>query len=130
MPPHAATISHRKRVHGCLLAGALGDALGAPVEFLTLAQIRRCYGHQGITDLAPAYGRLGAITDDTQMTLFTAEGLLRARSRTEQPADTAPATAVFNAYIRWLYTQGERSTYSAPVDHLDGWLSHIDELYA
>lgn len=26
-----------RRLTGCLLAGAMGDALGAPVEFMTLA---------------------------------------------------------------------------------------------
>jgi ADP-ribosylglycohydrolase len=29
---------------GCLLGGAVGDALGAPIEFLSLAQIRSKYG--------------------------------------------------------------------------------------
>jgi len=57
---------------------SVGDALGAPVEFLSLVDIRRHFGPEGISDYAPAYGRRGAITDDTQMTLFTAEGLLRA----------------------------------------------------
>lgn len=69
------------RIKGCLLGGAVGDALGAPVEFLEWAAIRNTFGAQGIVDYAPAYGRLGAITDNTQMMLFTAEGLLRAYVR-------------------------------------------------
>ncbi len=67
-----------ERIAGCLLGGAVGDALGAPVEFLRLSEIRETFGPALLTDFSPAYGRLGAITDDTQMTLFTAEGLLRA----------------------------------------------------
>src|SRR5260370_30246308 len=67
----------RSRFSGCLLGGAVGDALGAPVEFLHLDEILRTYGEQGIRDYAPAYGKLGAITDDTQMTLFTAEAVLK-----------------------------------------------------
>lgn len=63
---------------GCLLGGAVGDALGAAVEFMSIDAIRRKYGEQGIADYDYAYGRRGAITDDTQMTLFTAEGMLRA----------------------------------------------------
>ena len=71
----------RERYQGCLLGGAVGDALGAPVEFMRRSEIIREFGPHGITDLAPAYGKLGAITDDTQMTLFTAEGALRAYVR-------------------------------------------------
>ena len=36
---------------GCLLGGAIGDALGWPVEFLTAEQIKKRYGDTGITDL-------------------------------------------------------------------------------
>ena len=58
----------------------MGDALGAPIEFLRLEQIRERHGPEGVTGYEEAYGRLGAITDDTQMTLFTAEGFLRAQN--------------------------------------------------
>ena len=68
----------RSRVAGCFLGGALGDALGAPVEFSTLAEIREDHGDAGITGLAPYRGRLGLVTDDTQLTLFTVEGLITA----------------------------------------------------
>ena len=65
------------RVRGCLLGGAVGDALGGPVEFMTLDAIKAKFGADGITEFAPAYGKTGAITEDTQMTLFTAEGVIR-----------------------------------------------------
>jgi ADP-ribosylglycohydrolase len=55
------------RAKGCLLGGAIGDSLGAPVEFLSLPAIRAQFGPDGIQELAPAYGLLGAVTDDTQM---------------------------------------------------------------
>lgn len=72
--------SARDRLVGSILGGAIGDALGAPIEFDSLDRIRRRHGPAGLTDYAPAYGRIGAITDDTQMTLFTADGLLLAKS--------------------------------------------------
>jgi len=95
----------RDRVRGCLLGGALGDALGAAVEFLTLASIRSTYGPRGIEKLETAYGRVGAITDDTQMTLFTAEGLIRASVRGRSRGICHPPAVVHHAYRRWLHTQ-------------------------
>src|SRR5258708_36079495 len=95
----------RSRFGGCLLGGAVGDALGAPVEFLDLDEIVSAYGEQGIRDYAPAYGKLGAITDDTQMTLFTAEGLLSARSASVlQGQDPDFFRAAVTSYARWLTT--------------------------
>src|SRR5262249_1188667 len=85
---------------GCLLGGAVGDALGAPVEFASINAIRHIYGSAGITDYDVAYGRRGAITDDTQMTLFTAEGLLRAITMRRHKSICHPASAIHQAYIR------------------------------
>lgn len=45
----------------CLLGGAVGDALGAPVEFMSWSSIRSKFGEEGIRDFVPAYGQLGAI---------------------------------------------------------------------
>src|SRR5438445_369417 len=119
---------------GCLLGGAVGDALGAPVEFLSLAQIRERYGPEGIRDMDEAYGRIGAITDDTQMTLFTAEGLLRARNREMTKGITGAAvTIVRDSYFRWLHTQGVplraevRKRLLQPRHR--GWLLDQRELY-
>jgi ADP-ribosylglycohydrolase len=102
----------RDRYRGCLLGGAVGDALGAGVEFMSLDEIRGRCGPAGVTGYVPCYGRSGAITDDTQMTLFTAEGLLRAR----QHGEDLPG-ALWQAYQRWLATQGRRGSAGA-----DGWL--------
>jgi len=97
--------SRHDRFVGCLLGGAVGDALGAPIEFDSWSQIQGWFGDRGLQDYAPAYGRRGAITDDTQMTLFTAEGLIRARSRSAG-SGTADIDAVMHrAYERWLLTQ-------------------------
>ena len=54
-----------------------GDALGAPVEFYSTTAISERYGQDGIRGLERSYGVMGAITDDTQMTLFTAKGCIR-----------------------------------------------------
>jgi ADP-ribosylglycohydrolase len=101
-----ATASRRERVEGCLLGGAVGDALGAPLEFLSLSEIRAQFGPAGLSDYAPAYGRLGAVTDDTQMTLFTAEGLVLAADALRDGDLEAVLGSVYEAYLRWLETQG------------------------
>jgi ADP-ribosyl-[dinitrogen reductase] hydrolase len=87
------------RAVGSLVAGAVGDALGAPVEFLDIAAIRRRYGVVGLTDYDVAYGRRGAFTDDTQMMLFTAEALSAA------PAEGQRQELLRAAYLSWLDTQ-------------------------
>ena len=124
-PPSGA-----KRVYrGCLLGGAVGDALGAPVEFMSLAEIRATFGRAGITEFTTAFDRKGAITDDTQMTLFTAEGLLRAYVAGVAHGDPATVSPlVANAYARWLATQ-EMTPGGGEFDR-DGWLFGIREMHA
>ncbi|WP_289019500.1 ADP-ribosylglycohydrolase family protein [Desulfobacter postgatei] len=90
---------------GCLLGGAVGDALGASIEFQSLSQIQSIFGQQGLTEYEPAYGRKGAITDDTQMSLFTAEGLILSRIRPEYNQGQQVVPAIYHALLRWLYTQ-------------------------
>jgi ADP-ribosylglycohydrolase len=122
--PSPTPAAVRARFEGCLLGGAVGDALGAAVEFLSRAGIEARFGPRGITRYAPAYGGLGRITDDTQMTLFTAEGLLRAWVCGKAPVDYPEVVA--HAYLRWLATQGERS--ALPVDET-GWLFQHPDLH-
>jgi ADP-ribosylglycohydrolase len=64
------------------------------------------------------------------MTLFTAEGLLRAVCRWNHKGICHPPTVVYHAYVRWLFTQGERSACTWPLDELDGWLVRVRALHA
>ncbi|MEJ5183664.1 MAG: ADP-ribosylglycohydrolase family protein, partial [Rectinemataceae bacterium] len=81
----------RDRFRGCLLAGACGDALGAPVAFDSHAAIGARFGAEGIRNFAPyRNGKAGLITDDTQMTLSLAEGLLRAAQAALYTCATEP----------------------------------------
>ncbi|WP_153457442.1 ADP-ribosylglycohydrolase family protein [Streptomyces smaragdinus] len=117
----------RSRVRGCLLGGAIGDALGASIEFDSLDAIRQKHGPSGLTDYAQAYGRRGAITDDTQMTLFTVDGLIRAQARRDLGA-WHPPTDLHAAYRRWYTTQ-----HNWGPDERDpetGWLAGEEWLYA
>ena len=123
-------ISLQSRVRGCLLGGAIGDALGAPVEFMSLAEIKRHFGPDGITDFSLAYGRLGAITDDTQMTLFTAEGLMRAFVRWNERGICSVPCAVSHSYMRWLLKQGAPSPKDGLRICTDGWLWGVKGLHS
>lgn len=97
----------KDRVRGSLIGGAIGDALGFPVEFIySYEDIQKRYGENGITRLDTVQWwtdtNMGkaVVSDDTQMTLFTALGLLNAKEK-----GMAPVPAICNAYIEWLYTQ-------------------------
>jgi ADP-ribosyl-[dinitrogen reductase] hydrolase len=101
----------RAHVRGSLLGGAVGDALGSPIEFASLATIRSLFGKAGLQDYAPEeFGRIGGITDDSQMTLFTAEGLLQSALHSPHLCGTGRTAAVIGsvrqAYLRWVHTQG------------------------
>jgi hypothetical protein len=82
------------------------------VEFLSRREILTRYGAGGITE-SP-----GRITDDTQMTLFTAEGLLRGWVRGRHKGITSYEGWTAAAYLRWLATQGIRH----PQLDESGWL--------
>ncbi|MDD7795434.1 ADP-ribosylglycohydrolase family protein [Clostridium sp. 'White wine YQ'] len=113
---------------GCLLGGAIGDALGWPIEFLGIDEIRDKFGESGIEDLVlGAFGK-AEITDDTQMTLFTAEGLLRNKVREnleeDSEADTEFTTIMHNAYLRWLSTQERLPKIKDKILH-NSWLVQV-----
>jgi ADP-ribosylglycohydrolase len=127
--------THRSRTVGCLLGGAVGDALGAPVELMNVDEIRRRHGRAGVTRFELAYGRRGAITDDTQMTLFTAEGLILSRVRSEYAHGGLATGAVYHAYLRWLFTQDIHDQAGLINDHgtcavVDGMLTGHRELFS
>lgn len=98
-------LESESRLLGCLLGGAVGDALGEPVEFMTIDQIHKIVGPEGVTGYPTHSPHPGAFTDDTQMTLWTAEGLIRARQRQQQSGIWDPVPAINGAYLRWLLTQ-------------------------
>lgn len=114
----------RDRFRGCLLGGALGDALGWPVEFCSLQEIIERFDSSGIREPVANNDGLYEITDDTQMTLFTAEGCLQAWTAARHfgpPPDFRKQ--IYNAYRRWLYTQQEGGMGEG------GWLLSVQPLH-
>lgn len=108
------------KYRGCLIGGAVGDALGYPIEFLTEKQILDKYGKNGITAYSLKNG-IAQISDDTQMTLFTANGLLVGAAKGEY------IPYISDAYSDWLLTQGENQFKAEKP--LCSWLNNIKEMH-
>lgn len=112
------------KYRGCLIGGAAGDALGYAVEFLSEGMIFSRYGESGITEYELTNG-VAQISDDTQMSLFTANGLLyaAAHAMTENFAG-----CIELCYKDWLKTQRE----SFPVDtgKCCAWLMNEQRLFS
>ena len=111
-PIGAAQAASTDRLLGCLLGGALGDAFGYAVEFDSLEAIRRRFGPEGIREPVFHAGRL-VVSDDTQMTLFTLEGLLRAVGPDGAWSEEGVVAEVRRAYLDWLDTQSGAAARAA-----------------
>ena len=85
------------RFKGCILGGAVGDALGYPIEFMSEEEIFSIYGKGGITVYNLNNG-VAEISDDTQMTLFSIDGLILSDNDDE-------VESIRKCYIDWANTQ-------------------------
>lgn len=71
------TARYLDKIRGGLIGGAVGDALGYPIEFMSWKAIQKKYGADGIRDYELDFETGAAVfSDDTQMSLFTANGIL------------------------------------------------------
>lgn len=85
----------RNKIAGALYGVAIGDALGAPLEFMSKDEITRKHGR--VTEMIGG-GWLnvkpGEVTDDTQMTLAVADGIVK------DPDNPIPA--IGENFILWM----------------------------
>lgn len=118
----------KDRCRGSLVGGAAGDAFGYPVEFVySFDEIRYKYGEDGVTEYDKSYPWLeeryrhhkALFSDDTQMTLYTAEGLLEAEKSGRPLVPT-----ICNAYLEWFGHQVGRKVKIS----YDSELANIEEL--
>ena len=125
------------KIRGSLIGGAIGDALGYPVEFLSRDMIVEKYGEPGITEyeLDRRSGK-ALISDDTQMTLFTANGILVGETRLcMRGIGGVPSAYVPQSYQDWLTTQEEdyqTEKHTKRYNRNGGisWLLDVPELYS
>ena len=94
------------RALGAYLGFAIGDALGATVEFMRPREIALQYGvHRDIVGGGWLKLARGQVTDDTTMCLALGEALLHGGSLALQrfaDGDTTLVQHIGDAYVRWL----------------------------
>lgn len=113
------------KCRGSIVGGAVGDALGYEVEFKRLSTIYKEYGDRGITRYTDDADGVEHFSDDTQMTLFTLEGLMNGVVDRESMDPSVLVPYIEKAYLSWYSTQ----TGKPQVIH-DSCLSHIKALWA
>ena len=99
------TENFRDRARGAMYGVAVGDALGAPLEFMDAIEIKDVHGPEHVREmigggwlhLAP-----GETTDDTDMTLAVAEGLMALPSWS---AIGDAVREVGNRFIEWHHSR-------------------------
>lgn len=112
------------RIRGSLMAGAAGDALGYAVEFMSRGSILAKYGLRGIAKFNLTREGKALISDDTQMTLFTACGMLMGVTRGyTRGIGGRPEKYVDKAYLDWYYTQTGKNSRPSVT-----WLRNLPEL--
>lgn len=112
------------KCRGSLVGGAVGDALGYEVEFMNLSTIRNRFGEKGITRYVLHDG-VAHFSDDTQMTLFTLQGLMNGIIDTKAGKTDEILPYIERAYLDWYKTQTE-----IPANISGSWLGAIKALWA
>lgn len=91
---------------------------------MSLPAILKRFGKNGISDYVLDKTGVAEFSDDTQMSLFTAEGLLNAIADGKTfEKDILPY--IITAYEHWYYTQCR-----PPLKMSKSWLTHVKALWA
>jgi ADP-ribosylglycohydrolase len=114
-----------------MLGGALGDALGFPIaRDDSESMFNSLLGGRGVPESLPIIsGATALVSDETQMTLFTAEGLIRAYHRGVDRGFVSSEVVLLRAYQRWLATQDARFEKMWTDVTMRGWLLDIRGLH-
>lgn len=103
------------KICGSLIGGAIGDALGYQIEFKK--NIRE-------KEIVSFKDNKGIISDDTQMTLFTANALLFRETRgAMRGIALLPVDAIYESYLDWLDTQNHANNHRSI-----SWIKELKEL--
>ena len=106
----------KNKICGSLIGGAIGDALGYKLEFKRGIKEKEYIKYEN---------DFGVISDDTQMTLFTANGLIWRETRIAMKGIALlPSDAVYESYLDWLDTQNNTNNHELKIS----WIKDIKEL--
>lgn len=115
----------KDKILGCLYGTALGDALGAPTEFLNMKGIREQFPPNG--PIAPLENP-ALVTDDTQMALAVGKALVAAPFPYQ--ADSL-GSAIRQAYIDWYHDpQNNRAPGVTCLDSCENLIDGMDWIEA
>lgn len=109
-----------------MFGAALGDALGSRFHSFPSKSMRNNIIPTDLETLFDAQYEL-EISNETQMALFTAEGLLRSETREHVNGISHTPSVVYSAYLRWLFTQGY-DRFSVLNEIYDGYLISLPEM--
>jgi len=110
-------MNYNSKIRGSLIGGAIGDALGYQIEFKKNVKEK---------EVTRFNNGIGIISDDTQMTLFTANALLyRQTIKLTRGIDLNIVDTIYLAYKDWLDTQRLDKTNTSI-----SWIKNIKELNA
>ena len=116
-------------VLGCVIGGAIGDALGYQIEFEKMIKEKQ------VTRFENGHG---IISDDTQMSMFTANALLNAKTKNKEKENSIDVLReIYFSYLTWNETQsseyqgflGEGFVRHPKSDETGFWISDIHALY-
>lgn len=108
-------MNRKNKIKGCLIGGAIGDALGYPIEFKKNIKDKQYNKYKNDK---------GIISDDTQMTLFTANALLWRETRLcMRGISLSINDALYYAYLDWYETQTKRKNENSIC-----WIKKLPQL--
>ena len=120
------------KFRGCLVGGAVGDALGYPVEFKSIDEIKAAHGDAGITKYQCEGGE-ALVSYNTQMAMFAAEGIMFGathefmRKKEEDRGSTLEYIEdyVFDSLLNWGKIQGYAGS-GVEINH-ESWIIEENE---
>ena len=110
--PKAGAKPDMDKVQGCLVGLAVGDALGAPLEFQSRAAVRKQYPTELREFKSSRLWSAGEYTDDTQMALIIANSLVD-----QHKLDPA---AIAGGFQHWAHSAKDVGLQTRAVLHMNG----------